>query len=266
MKKKILIIVVVSLLSIMVIHLAHMMFVDRYARYHFMEYKSSELPEHLEGYTIIFIADIHDYSLEQLEKNIDYLNQLDADLLLLGGDFPSGERLEKVMSLLSKIRVKDGIYGVDGNHDKANELFACMKRHGIIPLDNSGVHVQDRLYIAGVRDLWERDPNVKEALADREDGDFTILLNHNPDLVMKQDTSKVNLTLSGHTHGGEITFFGVWKPIFLTPKISRYGHRFSGGWAKTKDHTDIYVTIGLGKQFLRVFAQPEIVIITLKVE
>jgi len=257
-------IIILVIVTIIVIHLIHAVLVDNKVKYNFMTYESTAIAKHLDGYKVLFISDIHDYSLEQLEKNIDYLNQLDADLLLLGGDFPSGERLEKVMSLLSKIRVKDGIYGVDGNHDRVSKLFPSMVKNNMVPLDNSGLHIQKELYVAGVADLRKRTPNVAQALSGAMEEDFVILLSHNPDSVMKQDTSKVNLTLSGHTHGGEITFFGWWKPIFMFKGISKYGLRFSGGWAKTANDTDVYVSTGMGTSFFRIYAPLEIVILTLK--
>ena len=267
MKKRtlIILIVVISLRVVIIsIHVIHAIFVDRKVKYHHITYESESLPQELDGYQIIFIADIHDCTKEQLEKSVLYLSQLDVDLILLGGDYTLEKDLDETLRLLASIPTKDGIYGVDGNHDKANRLFQIMNKYGIIPLDNSGVHVQENLYIAGVQDLWNRNPNIEKALSDVEVDDFVILITHNPDLVMKQSTINVDLTLAGHTHGGEISFFGIWEPIFFLGKISEYDQRFSGGWAKTNDHTDIYITTGLGKQFIRVFAQPEIVIITLK--
>jgi len=268
MKKRwiqILKVILVSFIVVVMIHVGHAIFIDTKVKYHFIEYHAENLPQELEGYTIVFISDVHDCSEKQLQESVAYLNQLEVDLVLLGGDYTTRpEDLDWALQLLASIQTKDGIYGVDGNHDHYRVLFDTMKKYGIIPLDNEGVYVQEQLYIAGIQDLWMRDPDIAAAIASSKEEDFIILVSHNPDVTMKQDTTKIDLTLSGHTHGGEISFFGIWEPVFFTKKITSYGHRFSGGWSTTADGKDIYVSRGLGKQFWRVFVQPEIVIITLK--
>jgi len=71
----------------------------------------------------------------------------------------------------------------------------------------------------------------------------------------------VDIVLSGHTHGGQVTLFGLWVPYMP----SDYGQKYSGGFAKTA-YTAVYVTRGIGMTFLpiRFFARPEITVLTLK--
>ena len=252
--------------AIVFIHIFHAILVDRKVNYHRMDYYASSVSKELDGYKIIFIADIHDYSVKKLENDIAYLNKLEPDILLLGGDFPKREKRAKILEMLARISTKDGIYGVDGNHDLAEGLFMDMRIVGMIPLDNSGLRIKDQLYLAGVSDMWNRTPNIEKALQGAKEDDFVVLISHQPDVVMLQDTKQVDLSLAGHTHGGQITFFGKWKPISLLRWHSKYGQRFFGGWSKTAADTDIYVTNGLGMQSLRVFAQSEIVIVTLREE
>ena len=252
------------ILIIVLIHILHAILVDRKVKYHQMSYTSTSVSEKLDGYKIVFIADIHDYSVKRLEKDIEYLKGLNPDILLLGGDFPKKERRAKVFEILASLPTKDGIYGVDGNHDHAEGLFMDMRLAGMVPLDDTGVRIKEHFFLAGVSDLRNRKPSVEKALSGSKEEDFVVLVSHNPDIVMLQNTENVNLTLAGHTHGGQITFFGKWKPIALLRWHSKYGQRFFGGWAKTANNTDIYVTNGLGMASLRVFAQSEIVILTLK--
>ena len=264
--RKILMVALIGLVIVGLIHIGHAIFIDTKIKYHFIEYQSETLPKKLDGYTLVFISDIHDCSEQQLVEIVTYLNLLDVDLVLLGGDYTMPDRLDQTLQLLSTIKTNDGIYGVDGNHDQYRILFETMKKYDIIPLDNEGVYLHDNFYIAGIQDLWNRNPDIEKATASTKEEDFIILVSHNPDVVMKQNTSNIDLTLSGHTHGGEISFFGIFEPVFLAKKITSYGQRFSGGWSTTMDGKDIYVSLGLGKQFLRIFAQPEIVIITFKIK
>lgn len=84
---------------------------------------------------------------------------------------------------------------------------------------------------------------------------------------MQQDMSKVDLTLSGHTHGGQATFFGIWAPRLAWPGISDYGEKFKVGWAISQSGTPVYVSRGTGSIYgvfggydipiPRVFARPE---------
>lgn len=96
---------------------------------------------------------------------------------------------------------------------------------------------------------------------------FTIMLMHNPDYAMRQDTTGIDLILAGHTHGGQITFFGLWAPsLWPWDHITAYGHKFMRGWAKDNQDTDMFVTRGLGTYLNtpRVFAPPEVVLLTLR--
>jgi len=86
---------------------------------------------------------------------------------------------------------------------------------------------------------------------------------------MKQDTESVDLILSGHTRGGHITFFGVWAPMLAFRKtITDSGQRFMSGWSESRDGIPVYVSNGTGKytDIPRVFARPQIIIITLHTE
>ncbi len=97
--------------------------------------------------------------------------------------------------------------------------------------------------------------------------DFVLLLAHNPDITMRQDTSNVDLTLSGHTHGGHVTFFGLWAPALTwNTVITDYGQRFMSGWAESRDGTPVYVSRGTGtfERTPRVFARPQVILFTLQ--
>lgn len=247
-----------------VIHIISMFTLDQ-----MIEYKrvSIVLEEHhdstLDGFKIAFITDVHDYPDSKLEEVVEYLNEQDLDLLVLGGDFLE-TNYQASIEILSKVTTKCGIVGVAGNHDSATALKKIMEEKGMIFLSNQGFEVKAGFYIGGVADLWKGKPNISDAIADAQENDFILLLAHNPDTVMYQSTERIDLTLSGHTHGGEVTFFGILQPGLWFSRITKFGQRFGGGFATSRDGTTVYVSRGVGKQFLRVFARPEITIITLK--
>jgi len=70
--------------------------------------------------------------------------------------------------------------------------------------------------------------------------------------------------LSGHTHGGQLNFFGLWSIGLESRVISDYGERFRGGWSTGQDGTPIYTCRGIGEYYPRVFARPEVTLITLR--
>lgn len=171
------------------------------------------------------------------------------------------------MEILSGVHTSDGIYGVEGNHDNFSVLFAAMEKYGITPLSNRGVSVREQFYLAGVEDLWNRSPDIAKATEDAGIGDFVLLLSHNPDVTMKQNTTNVDLVLSGHTHGGYVTLFGYLAPALAWSEvIIEYGQHFMSGWAKSRDGTDVFVSNGTGYLTLmpRVFSRPQIILITLE--
>jgi len=160
-----------------------------------------------------------------------------------------------------------GKYGVLGNHDYwegGAVALKAMNAAGITSLDNNAVWVYssgERIRIGGVSDLWHGIPDPIPTIQGSNQSDYTILVSHNPDYAEKLQTSVIDLVLSGHTHGGQVTFFGLWAPYLP----SDYGQKYRGGFAKT-GYTTVYVTRGIGMTFLplRFFARPEITVFTMK--
>jgi len=262
--RKIVGVIFISNIIIALIHAIHAITLDRIIQYKEVSFYSERIPAEMEGYRIAFIVDTHNISEVRLQEVVRRLNDEELDLLVLGGDFSRGEgEPERSIEILSQVMATDGIYGVEGNHDRFRELFAAMEKHNMHPLSNSGVYIRENFYLAGVEDLWRRDPDIAEAIADADEDSFVILVSHNPDISMKQDTHNVDLILSGHTHGGQVTFFGLWAPALAIDWVTSYGHRFMSGWAESRDGTPVYVSNGTAGYYPRVFARPQVILITL---
>jgi len=259
-----------SLLSvvalIVLVHGIHALTLDRIVVYNEISFTSPNLPPEMDGYRIAFVTDIHamDDFDRRLQGVVEELNTRQIDLLLVGGDIAlDSDDLGPAIGLLAQIVTTDGAFGVEGNHDHYQALFAAMEAQGITPLSNSGTYIREGFYLAGVEDLWNRNPNVAAAIAGAGPDSFVLLLSHNPDVSMQQDTRGVDLILSGHTHGGQLNFFGRWSIGLDSGIISAYGTRFRSGWAQSQDGVPVYVCRGVGQYYPRVFARPEVTVITL---
>lgn len=238
----------------------------------------SDVPQNFAGKRIVFISDIHHgqyFKKERVAGLVEKINELNPDIIVLGGDYVSGnpEYIEPCFEELSKLNAKMGVFGVTGNHDEwtdYNLTVKCMENAGITVLSDRAEWLEigkDRIKIAGVD--WRTDrqfnsePDLDPLINDAEENDFVILVSHTPDFAEKLSTGKVDLVLSGHTHGGQITFFGLWAPYVP----SCYGQKYRTGIINT-DKATVLVSNGIGNTFLpiRFFARPQINIVFLENE
>ncbi|MCL2367451.1 MAG: metallophosphoesterase [Oscillospiraceae bacterium] len=252
------------LILILLVHAIHALTLDRIVVYREITFSAPNIPPEMDGYRLAFVTDIHMEFEGRLRAVVAELNERQIDLLLLGGDFTfDPDNLNAALELLAQVTATDGIFGVEGNHDDYTLLFPAMEAHNITPLSNSGHYLREGFYLAGVEDLWNRNPDIAAATAGAGPESFVLLLSHNPDVSMTQDTTGVDLILSGHTHGGQLNLFGLWSIGLDTRVISHYGERFRGGFAHARDGTPVYVSRGIGEYYPRVFARPEVTLITL---
>lgn len=170
------------------------------------------------------------------------------DLVLLGGDLvdhtPGADPVEGLLGELARLRAPLGVLAVPGNHDHGRfrriaPFTAMLHDAGITVLVNRGVSVRDDLHVAGLDDYRNGRPDLGAALRDRPATAATVLLSHNPD-VLPEVPIDVELTLSGHTHGGQVVLPGVGA-LYTS---SRYGDRFLAGWVEGPARG--YVSRGLG--------------------
>ncbi|MCX8129483.1 MAG: metallophosphoesterase [Clostridia bacterium] len=238
-----------------------------------MDLVNPDIPASFKGLKIVFVSDIHHskvYSRKRVRSLVERINGLNPDIILLGGDYvnKSPSYIEPCFEELGKLKAVIGKYGVMGNHDhweSAALTRTSMESTGIKPLDNSSEWIYrggKRIKIGGVGDYWEDRQIIGNTIDDVKESDFVLLLSHNPDYAEKIKSKKVDLVLSGHTHGGQITLFGLWGPF--TP--SQYGQKYRTGLVET-GYTKVLVSNGIGNVGyypVRFFARPQINVITLK--
>jgi hypothetical protein len=229
------------------------------------------LPPELDGYRIGQISDVHcgpHVSEDRVSSWVARLNRLELDLVAITGDLIThgSSHVEAVARALGALRAKDGAYACMGNHDYFTDgeyLIRTLERRGLTVLRNRGVVVERgsaRLYVAGVDDTWTSRHDVDRALAQRPEGAPTVLLAHDPDLFPQAQARDVDLTLSGHTHGGQLGVPGV-RHLSLARLITRWTaglYRQGRSW--------LYVNRGVGTTGppVRLGAPPELAVITLR--
>ncbi len=235
------------------------------------EWASPDVPAAWDGKSIVFLTDIHlgaFFSRDRLRRLVDQVNAMQPDLILLGGDYVSndGDYIEPCFAELARLEAPLGKFGVMGNRDhyiSAAATYRHMLLAGIRPADNLGFWVESggqRIRIGGVGDLWEDTQDLGPVLEGTREKDLLILLSHNPDVAETIRDRRIDLVLSGHTHGGQVVLFG-WAP--LVP--SAYGQKYRTGRVQT-DFTTVIISNGIGAAFppVRLGAPPQIVRLTLR--
>jgi len=252
--------------------LSYCFFESRWIKITEIEIESVDVPDSFNGSKFVFISDIHRgpfLSSQRLSGIVNRINEIKPEVIILGGDYVHYrfKYIEPAFIELSKLRANLGIYAVLGNHDHyadAGFTKKMMAKYGINNIDNQSLWVKksnDSIKIGGVGDLWEDTQQPENTLAGLKKSNFAILVTHHPDYIEKMNTDLIDLTLSGHTHGGQITFFGLWAPILP----SQYGQKYRYGMVDSGKMKS-YISSGIGTVIVpfRFFSRPEIVIIRLK--
>lgn len=233
---------------------------------------SKEIPDEFDKMKIVFISDIHCswyFGERRLKKLVEKINRLNPDIIILGGDYIYGDEkyIEVCFKGLSNLKAKYGVYAVLGNHEQHGTKIKIEKKiveSGFVYMDNSFKWINKngkRIKICGVEDYtWDK-PEIEKIIKDVKKEDFIILVSHNPDYVEKIKVDKIDLVLSGHTHGGQFSFFRKWFPF----KNSENGRKYLGGIVKNKNNI-VLVSNGVGTVVfpMRFCARPQINEVILK--
>ena len=246
--------------------------------------ESTDIPKSFDGIRIVFISDIHHgaaLSIERVKKLVLRINDLHPDIIILGGDYTSREKkyIKPVFEELRNLKSKYGVYGVMGNHDyyvNGDLTKKMMTQNGIKMCVNKSYWLKinrDSIKIGGVDDPDGSNPEIDSTVYDVHKKDFCILISHRPEYIKQIKSDLVDLTLSGHTHGGQVTFFGLWAPIlpsengwWASISLSNESQKYRYGLIHTKPNMQSYITSGIGTRFphFRFFCRPEIAVLELK--
>ena len=228
------------------------------------------LPPKLNGLRVVHLSDLHYGPLvnpHHLERAVKVANDLRPDLVALTGDYISQDRVYAApcAEVVGKLRARHGVYAVLGNHDHWTDaaLIADLFRaEGIRVLINEGSRMDLRsesFWLAGVDDTMVGLEDLSLALAGARHNEFKLLLAHNPTILRRAARAAVDLVLSGHTHGGQVT----WRSE--RNRSGRPRRRMLRGLGR-RGNTQIYVTRGLGTVVLpiRYGCPPEISVLDLR--
>jgi predicted MPP superfamily phosphohydrolase len=225
----------------------------------------------LDGLRLAFVSDVHAGSFldgADLDELFGRIAATAPDLVLFGGDLINSRESELALFAgpLRRLAPPLGMFAVPGNHDHfwGPDLSAWsefLAAHGVTVLCNRGVRIcrgGASLWLCGVDDLTEGRPDLPAALAGRRVGEPALLLSHHPDFFFEAAAVDVDLTLAGHTHGGQIRIGGR-APIHH----SRFG--YERGWF-VENGCRLYVGRGVGVTVLplRRDAAPEVPLVTLR--
>ena len=252
-----------------------------------VEYACDRLPASFDGYRIALFSDAHvgSYvwgSAKRLQAVVDTINNLRPDMIAFAGDLQNmqPDELLPVMPMLSGLEAPDGVFSVLGNHDDGHYLNAgaaatmrservmCdrQRQMGWRLLTDGSATIRkngDSIFIAGMycdgKLAGQRRTNPHKAMAGIPHEAFTVMLQHDPTswrhTILPQTTAQ--LTLSGHTHGGQMRIAG------MSPAAMAYDEY--DGMYYAKDGRALFVTTGINALVpFRFGMKPEVVVITLR--
>ena len=275
-------------LAVPVLLMAYGLLIERNCyRVNRVELEFDSLPEAFDGYKLVHLSDIHSrsfrYRASSLQRAVDKVNSLDADMIVFTGDLVTIEpsELDVTEPVLKGLKARDGVVSVLGNHDYCTyinrgtsgmspeqgrtELMEREKAMGWKLLLNQNLILHrgnSRMAVVGVENTttsphFPSRGDLGKALLGT-DGLFKILLSHDPthwDHGVKG--KNIALMLSGHTHAMQFSLLS-WNPI-------KHFYRQYKGLYRYKNQC-LYINIGLGETIFpaRIGAMPEITLIELR--
>lgn len=255
----------------------------------------ADLPTSLQGTKLVQLSDFHYDGLRlsenMLEQAIEASNQAEPDLVILTGDYVTDDpdRINPLVQRLKHLQSRAGVYAVLGNHDLC---YRRSKAQVTSSLTSIGVRVLwnevdyplgSELPFVGLADFWSREFNPAPVMNQLDPKKPCIVLSHNPDSAEPLQQWRVDLQLSGHTHGGQIMIpgFGPAPALFqkLQPNLPKSVQRWipymkacvrvvkHWEWAQGLHQVgknQLYINRGLGTYLPgRLFCPPEVTVITL---
>ena len=251
--------------------------------------KIRNLPERFSGFTIGLLSDTHASMIANnglFSQAAGLIMSRRPEMIALTGDYVSGATrflsgeigkfnpgyLEQLLNSISVMSAPMGVYAVLGNHDfwsgpEAVEAISggFTRRLGVRWLRNQNLRIEkggEAINLLGVDDYWQNSCSLRRAYHGLGGDSVNILLSHNPDINDEVTPQmRIDLILSGHTHGGQI-----YLPVIGCPVVpSKFGQKYIAGLVRDGER-QTYITRGVGHLLapIRINCPPEATIITLK--
>lgn len=231
-----------------------------------------DLPESFDGFRIVQVTDVHHsriVSIEEVRRVVEVARNARPDLVALTGDYTTMYRryIEPCAEALGTLEAPEGIWAVLGNHDHytdAQLTTRALEKARIHVLNNANTVIRrgaDVLQLAGVDDWSWGKTDWARAFYGMDRNRPSVLLSHQPRVLDFAETQGVSLILSGHTHGGQLSFPLIGAPArFISAEMKYARGLFERGG------TQLYVSRGTGMIGLpvRFGARPEISVLRLR--
>lgn len=247
----------------------------------FYEIASERVPKGFDHFRIVQLSDLHDAEFgEQHRDLVNRVKMLTPNVIFITGDFIDSNRydLEKSLTLVDELQFVAPFYFVTGNHEIATNDEAHikeeLKKRGVRVLSNESVLLKagtgDVIALGGIEDPLAEgtddaktvETSIQAALINVPDTMFKMLLSHRPEQFNKYVEAQVDLTFSGHAHGGQ---FRIPLVGGLVSPGQGWFPRYTSG-VHEQDGSRMVISRGLGNSIvpIRLFNQPEVVVVTLK--
>ena len=231
----------------------------------------------IDNLRIVQVTDSHIGATMNGEDFYNYMieiNKTNPDIVVVTGDFVDDDTSLKDMIRscegLGALKTKYGVYFVYGNHDKGyfhyreygdKELREELNKNNVVILEDEGIDLVGNIYLLGRQDTQVRTRKTVQELMNNIDKDkYVIVLDHEPNDYDNEEKAKMDLVISGHTHGGQVfplqiidKFFGANDQIYGLEKRGETNFIVSSGigdWAvKFKTFTKAeYVVIDVNNK------------------
>ena len=224
-------------------------------------------------YRIALISDIHlgvFVGTNHIRKMVEKINRLNPDIVVIAGDIFNGDnalledssRLKEISKEFSRLKTKEGVYAVAGNHDPKtnNKPFKYFIKDAGIKLLNNSVEVLSKINLIGRADDAH---NVRTEITDilpKADTDKpVVVIDHKPENIPDSAKHDVDLVLCGHTHKGQLF------PVTIFTRLANGKDFFYGYHKHGKTHSIITSGVGFFELPVRLGSSNEIVDIRIKI-